>query len=211
MRAVTMSAIRSVVTIGGRARPGLRRLLKLWLLAAFAVPTVVGAAAPVWADGATPSIQLAARPHGHAVRLVATVEVPVAGSPTSAGAPVAGATVSFSIRLGEFAGAPLLSLGSATTNADGTATFSYTPTWTGRQTIVATAADTTGATIASATRSFSAAWAAHPFAGAVQAVRPDGAIGSVVAAVLLATLAVLWITLIAIVVRVHLGLTARRA
>lgn len=210
MGAVAVSAPRSVVTIRGAASTGLRRLFKLWLLAAFTLPTLLGAAAPVWADGVTPSIRLAARPSGHAFRLVATVDGPTASSPTSAGAPVAGATVSFSIRLGEFSGAPLLALGSAATRADGTATFTYTPTWTGRQTVVATAADASGATIASATTSFNAAWAAHPFAGTVQAVRPDGTIGSVVADVLLATVAALWITLIAIVVRVHLGLTARR-
>jgi len=123
---------------------------------------------------------------------------------------LAGDSVSFSVHLDEFAGAPLLALGSATTDAAGTATLTYRPTWTGRQALFVTATDASGNTLGSATTSFTAGSAARPFVGTIEAVRPDGTIGQAVAGVLIALVVVLWIALIAVVVRVNLGLAARR-
>ncbi|MHB1500423.1 MAG: hypothetical protein ACYCYK_04525 [Candidatus Dormibacteria bacterium] len=208
-----MRSWRPEAQVGGRRLRTLRQVLRLGLLSALVVPALVGAGVFVQAAGPASSLHLSAHAATHApqtVLLVATLDGPPAGTPRSGNAPVAGTEVDFSVRLGEFAGAPLLAIGSATTNAEGTAAVAYTMTWTGGQTFVATATDPSGDTIASATTSFTAAQAGHPFAGTVQAVRPDGAIGSVVADVLLGTVTLLWITLITIVVRVNVGLAARR-
>lgn len=177
-----------------------------------AVAVVLGSASTVWAATAGPALRLVAEPaphDSHAVELLATIQVPAAPA-SSKSASLAGAKVSFSVHVIQFAGAPLLALGTATTNAAGVATLTYRPTWSGRQALVATAANTAGTTLASATTSFAASNPTHPFAGTVEALRPDGTIGQAVAAVLLAIVAVLWITLIAVVVRVNLGLAARR-
>jgi hypothetical protein len=193
-----------VVLAGGLLAGGLMAVL-------LAVGSMLGLASPAWATSQPFGLALRAEqvprdPHG--IELVATLTGPV--GQTSKPGSLAGDSVSFSVHLTQFAGAPLLSLGSATTNAAGEAVLTYRPTWTGRQALVATATNTAGTALASATASFSAASAAHPFAGNVQALRPDGTIGRAVAGVLLAIVAVVWIALIAVVVRVNLGLAARR-
>ncbi|MHB1785684.1 MAG: hypothetical protein ACYCS7_05970, partial [Acidimicrobiales bacterium] len=98
-------------------------------------------------------------------------------------------------------------LGWATTDDLGVASYTYHPTWTGRQSLVASATNAAGATLASATTSVAAASAAQPFAAGAEAVRPDGTIGRVVVGVLLAILALLWVVLVIVVVRVHRGVT----
>lgn len=176
-----------------------------------AVGAMLGFSSPAWAATPATSLTLRAEPaprDPHGVELVATLSRP-GGSPAKSGS-LAGDSVSFSVQLTQFAGAPLLTLGSSTTDAAGEAVLTYHPTWTGRQVLVATATSTASTTLASATTTYSAARAAHPFAGTVQAVRPDGTIGRAVVGVLLATVALLWIALISVVVRVNLGLTARR-
>ena len=166
---------------------------------------VLATAGPAAAGGSSPHLALRARavPGGQpAVELVARLGepgAPVGGKATRAG----GVTVTFSVHLPEFAGAPLLVLGSATTDRAGEARLTYRPTFTGRQALVATATGTTGATIAAATTSYSAAAAVHPLAGTAEAVRPDGTIGQVVVGVLLGVVVLLWIVLVSVVVRVH--------
>ena len=186
-----------------------RTVLRSGLLTLVAtVVVVLGASSTAWAAASGPALRLVARqaPHDHGVvELVATLQMPAALA-SSKPASLAGADVSFSVHLSQFSGAPLLTLGTATTNAAGVAALAYRPTWTGHQALVATAVDAAGTTLASATASFAATRATHPFAGTVQAARPDGIIGRWVAGVLLAIVAVLWVTLIAIVVRVNLGL-----
>ncbi len=202
---------RTGAAVGGWS--ALRRVVRLALLSALAVPALIGAGAQVQAAGPAPALQLSAHTAAHSPRtvvLVATLEAPAAGAPASSPVPVAGTEVTFSVLVSEFEGTPPLTIGSATTDAEGTATVTYTVTWTGPQTFVATATDSSGATIASATTGFTARQVAHPFAGTIQAVRPDASIGSAVADVLLVTVALLWITLITIVVRVNFGLAARR-
>ncbi len=172
-----------------------------------AIVVVLGASSTAWA-ATGPGLRLVARraPHDHgAVELVATLQMPASVAPSKP-ASLAGAEVSFSVHLSEFSGAPLLALGTATTNGAGVATLAYRPTWTGHQALVATAANAAGTPLASATASFAATDATHAFAGTVQAVRPDGVIGRWVAGVLLAIVAMLWVTLIAVLVRVNLGL-----
>ncbi len=183
--------------------------LRSGLLAlAAAIFVVLGASSTAWAATSAPALRLVARqaPHDRgAVELIATLQMPHSVA-SSKPASLAGAAVSFSVHLNEFSGAPLLTLGTSITNAAGVATLTYRPTWTGHQAFVATAANAAGTTLASATTSFAATRAAHPFAGTVQAVRPDGVIGQWVVGVLLALVATVWVTLIAVVVRVNLRL-----
>ena len=204
-------------TTGTRQTPHVRggglpgRLLAVGMMAVLlAAGAILGFASTAWAAAGPPVLALRAEqaprdPHG--IELVATLTGP-GGSASTAGS-LAGDSVNFSVHLAEFAGAPLLTLGSATTNAAGRAVLTYHPTWTGHQALVATATDTSGATIASATTSFAATGAVHSFAGTIEAVRPDGTIGQAVAGVLIAIVTVLWITLIAVVVRLNLGFRRR--
>ncbi len=194
-------------TIGRPVRRPRRHLGAKWLLGTLPVLAVVlGFASPgTWAATVGPSLRLAAAPapgNAHTVDLVATVQEP-AGQSSSA---LSGISVDFEVHIGEFTGAPLLDLGSATTDAAGRAVLTYQPTWTGDQSLVATATDSSGNTLASATTSLTAAVATTPFAGAIESVRPDGTIGQAVVGVLLAIVVAVWIALIAIVVRVNLGL-----
>ena len=138
-----------------------------------------------------------------AVRLVARLD-----GPRPSASRGAGVRVYFSLRLTEL-GSPLLSLGSATTDGSGVATLTYAPTWRGRQRLVAAATSATGRTL-SATTAIATTTAAHPLASLAEARRPDGGIGQVVVGVLLGLLAVLWIVLISVVVRVNLGLRKSR-
>jgi hypothetical protein len=166
---------------------------------------VLATAGPAAAGGSSPHLALRAvavpggRPAVELVARLAEPGAPVGGKATRAG----GVTVTFSVRVPEFAGAPLLVLGSSTTDRAGEARLTYRPTFTGRQALVATAADTTGATIAAATTTYSAPAAVHPLAGTAEAVRPDGAIGQVVVGVLLGVVVLLWVVLVSVVVRVH--------
>ncbi|MHB8435208.1 MAG: NrfD/PsrC family molybdoenzyme membrane anchor subunit [Acidimicrobiales bacterium] len=175
---------------------------------------VLGVVSTARAATRAPLLHVSATQLSHGTRgveLLATLEHPAGASqPAGKTASLRGISVSFSVRLGEFAGAPPLTLGTATTNAAGRALLSYQPTWTGPQVIVATATSSAGTVIASATTRFTAITAAHPFAGAIEAVRPDGKIGQAVVAVLLVVVGLLWITLVAVVVRVRLGLAAAR-
>lgn len=122
----------------------------------------------------------------------------------SAAAPMNGVTVNFYVHVEEFAGAPVLLIGSATTNAVGVASVTYQPTWAGTQNFVASAVDNSGAVLASSSLTVQAA-RTDPFAGAVQSLRPDGLIGRWVVLVLLALVIGVWITLLALVVRVQQG------
>lgn len=196
-----MSALRS---FGAVLASGLAVVLAYTALMAGGTP-VAGAVAR------GPSLQLVAKtaPHQHgAIMLVATLERPA--KRTSAGpVPLAGYQVSFSVHVEQFSGAPLLALGSAATDAAGEATLTYRPTWTGSQALVATATSPGGSTLGPATASFTALSASHPFAGTVEASRPDGVIGRWVAGVLLGVLAILWVTLVGVVVRAHLALGSR--
>jgi ABC-type antimicrobial peptide transport system permease subunit len=141
-----------------------------------------------------------------AVELTASL-VQTPGSSVQPGS-LAGDSVNFSVHLDEFAGAPLLALGSATTDATGTATMTYRPTWTGRQALTATVTDASGNTLGSAVTNFTADSADRPFVGTIEAARPDGTIGQAVAGVLIALVVILWVTLIAVVVRVRFGIAA---
>ncbi len=180
----------------------LARLLLGGLVLGFAlVPATVQAVA---APGAAPRLTLSARPlltGRPAVELLARLApsgAPAGGQHRGLG----GVMVTFAVHLDEFAGAPLLTLGSATTDRAGDAHITYTPTFTGRQALTATATDASGNTIATAAASYLVTAAVNPLAGTAQAVRPDGGIGKVVVGVLLGLVVLLWIVLVAIVVRV---------
>lgn len=178
----------------------------------FAGLILLGAAAsPAAAASSSPRLSLTARSaagHSPAIVLLATLKE-AARSPGHK-ATLRGLTVTFSVHLEEFSGAPLLVLGSATTNSAGEARFTYKPTFAGRQALVAAAADSAGNTVASATTSYVAAGAVHPLARMAEAARPDGAIGKAVVGVLLAIVVLLWIVLVSVVVRARRGVVTAR-
>ena len=162
-------------------------------------------AGPAAGAGRASRLAVSARPvpdRRPEVELIARLGAP-GGATAGKKASLDGVTVTFSVHLLEFSGAPLLVLGSATTDAAGTARLDYDPTFTGRQALVATATDAAGNDLATATTSYTATAAAHPLAQTLEAVRPDGAIGHVVVGVLLGIVALLWIVLVSVVVRVH--------
>ncbi|MGC8499190.1 MAG: hypothetical protein ACP5OV_06820 [Acidimicrobiales bacterium] len=124
---------------------------------------------------------------------------------SGAGTPVANAVVTFSVHVEEFAGAPLLTVGTATTDAAGVANITYQPTWAGPTHFVASAA--LGATTVAEGTLTAAVTRTDPFAGPVNATRTDGLIGRWTVAVLLALVVAMWIVLLALVVRVQQGPT----
>lgn len=119
------------------------------------------------------------------------------------GANSVGLQVTFSVKVTQFEYAPLLQVGTATTGASGQATVTYQPTWNGPQEFVASAQAHSGAQLGPATASISAG-ATTGFSGTVEASRPDGAIGRWVVVGLLTLVACVWVTLVAVVVRVYL-------
>jgi hypothetical protein len=172
-------------------------LLALLLTFAF----VAGNSSEAWASGPSiPTLSLSARPtpqHSHAVTLSAKIALPHAASPD-------GLQVTFSLHVQEFAGAPLLTIGSRTTNAAGVASLTYQPTWPGRQRLVASVTDAAGNAVAPvATTTFVATNPVTSSTSTLEAVRPDGMIGRVVVVVLLVMLALVWITLTSVVIRVN--------
>jgi hypothetical protein len=119
------------------------------------------------------------------------------------------ATVDYYVHLEEFSGAPLLLIGSSSTNAAGVASVVYQPTWSGPQNFVATVVTSSGAVLGSTSLTVQAT-KTDPFAGSVESLRPDGLIGRWVVVALLTLLLAMWITLLAVVVRVQQGPRAVR-
>lgn len=187
---------------------GLYKRATLAVLASLVgLAALVGGAPAAWASSAPGALELSARPtpgHPKTVELTAAFAGPASSEPAS----IAGATVSFSVQVGEFAGAPALAIGAARTDAAGVATLVYRPTWRGRQVFIATATTATGKVAGTAKASLVVTAATHAFAGTVQAARPDGIIGRWVAGVLLGIVATVWIVLAAVVVRVNLAVGA---
>ena len=181
----------SVANVSHRAVRALAGLAALVLLA------VAGAALPAAAATGTTLALSSTSPATHqGVELTARVATDAA--------PMPGATVNFYVHVEEFAGAPELLIGTATTDSAGVASITYQPTWAGTQNFVASALDGSGAVLATASLAVQAA-RTDPFAGAVQSLRPDGLIGRWVVLVLLSLVIGMWLTLIALVVRVQQG------
>ncbi len=160
--------------------------------------TVAAAALPAAASSGASLALTSGSPVSHqGVELAAQVA-------SSSSAPMSGVTVNFYVHVEEFAGAPVLLIGTGTTNAAGVASITYQPTWAGTQNFVASALDSSGSVLATTSLSVQAA-RTDPFAGAVESLRPDGLIGRWVVLVLLALVIGVWITLLALVVRVQQG------
>lgn len=123
---------------------------------------------------------------------------------SSTAASLPGVAVNFYVHLEEFSGAPELLIGTAITNAAGVASMTYQPTWAGTQRFVASAFDGSGAELATSSLSVQAL-RTDPFAGPVESLRPDGLLGRWVVVALLSLLIIVWITLLAVVVRVQQG------
>ncbi len=191
-------------TLGGVKSVWLK-LLGVGLLTAFITVTfLIGQCSTAWAS--TPSnvtLSLRARsasPQSRAITLLARVIAPGDGS-------LGGLQVTFAIHIQEFQGEPLLTLGSRTTNAAGLATFTYQPTWQGRQRLVASVTDADGNSVAApATTTFVAADPVVTKNLTIEAARPDGMIGRVVVGVLVIALVLVWISLTWVVVRTNVGL-----
>lgn len=192
-----------------------RRLTKLAVLAAALGAVVLGtggSASAASAASAAPSLTLTARevgPHQApgaraGVELIARVAGPLRPTDSRRPASRAGVVIDFSLHLQEFSGAPLLGLGTATTNRSGVAVLAYQPTWSGRQDLQASVGSVPGAAQIRATTSI-VATATDPFGGTVEATRPDGMIGRWVVAALLALLVFVWVTLFTLVARVRRG------
>ncbi len=105
---------------------------------------------------------------------------------------------------GQFGNAPLLLLGKATTGSNGVATLTYSPTWTGKQPLVAQIDSASGNILTSSSTTYFASAASLPFKGTVQSQRPDGTLGRWTAGVLLTILGLLWLVLFGTAVRVNL-------
>ncbi|MGC8510821.1 MAG: hypothetical protein ACP5PB_08125 [Acidimicrobiales bacterium] len=172
-------------------REGARRVgavlggVLILVVAMFSLPAAAATGASVALRTSTPP--------GGGVELTAQV--------TPVTAPV---TVDYYVHLEEFAGAPLLLIGSTTTNATGVASVVYQPTWSGPQDFVATAVTPSGTVLATTTLTVQAT-KTDPFAGSVESLRPDGIIGRWVVVALLTLLLAMWFALLAVVVRVQQG------
>ncbi|MHB1599167.1 MAG: hypothetical protein ACYCXY_09860 [Acidimicrobiales bacterium] len=190
-----------------RSHAGARRAAGATDAGALCAGAALAGAVPAAAQGQPLSLSLAAAPvprHSPAIELVARL----AGGAGAAHARLGGATVTFSVTVAQFSGSPLLVVGTATTDSRGEATVTYYPTWTGTQDLSASAASAAGSPLAAATASVVVTSAAHPFAGSVEATRPDGTIGQWVVGALLAILVLLWVVLVTVVVRVRRGVAA---
>ena len=181
----------SATTFAGRTTRALAGLGVVLLLsvAALAIPAAAS-------TGTTLALTLGSPASHHGVELTAQV--------ATAAVPMAGSTVNFYVHVEEFAGAPELLIGTATTNAEGLASITYQPTWAGTQNFVASAQDSSGAVLATTSLTVQAA-RTDSFAGGVQSLRPDGLIGRWVVFVLLSLVIGVWLTLITLVVRVQQG------
>jgi hypothetical protein len=145
--------------------------------------------------------------------VILTATVSPQGKPASAAAnQLAGIAVDFYVGAKQFTGqfdtAPLLLLGKAATGSNGVATLTYSPTWTGKQPLVAQIDSASGNTLASSSTTYSATAASLPFKGTVQSQRPDGTLGKWAAGILLTVLGLLWLVLFGTAVRVNLLLKA---
>ncbi len=198
----------------GRSLGAAMRALATWAmaLAGLAIGTLgmgLGLAAPA---GATPtatgssSLTLTAHqlsgPRSRPGAVVLTAR--------ASGASTVGLQVTFSVKVKQFEYSPLLQVGTATTGASGVATVTYEPTWDGPQEFVASAQLPSGSQLGPATATVSAR-ATTGFVGTVEASRPDGTIGRWVVVGLLTLVGAVWVTLIAVVVRVYLTMGAGAA
>ncbi len=160
--------------------------------------SVAMASLPAGASSGTALALTSSSPASHqGVELTAKVT-------SAATTPIAGTIVNFYVHVEEFVGAPVLLIGSTTTNVAGVASITFQPTWAGTQNFEATVVDSAGTTLATTSLTVEAA-RTDQFAGPVQSLRPDGLIGRWVVFVLLSLVIGVWLTLIALVVRVQQG------
>ena len=131
------------------------------------------------------------------------------------GTPPAGSAIAFYVVTTEFGQEMELSIGSADLARNGSASVGYTPTWAGSQKFVAKliadggSAPTTGgapsAVTATATYTVTGSPVGPLYAGA-NAPRPFSPIGRVFLTALLTTVALVWLTLLTVLVRVFIRL-----
>ena len=194
-----------------RVRTSVRVLALAGICLLAAVGLLAGQSALAWAASAQATgspahlTLVARRDPGHVTDVVLAASFSAAGTGHGTRPGDRGVEVQFAVHVPEFSGSPLLTVGTATTNAAGVATLTYRPTWAGRLDFVASALGPAGTVLASSGTSIAETSAVRSDAPPAQAVRPDGVIGRAAAGTLLAILVCLWIVLVGVVVRVHLA------
>lgn len=148
------------------------------------------------------AIKITATETGSELHLAATLTGP-------GGTPLAKARMQFLQVTTEFGSGHLLPLGSATTNALGTAQLSYQPTVTGTQQFTAKYAGGDTAGPATATTSITVTTAHSPYQPAPR--KPLAVVGQATVAALLTIVVLVWLTLALQIVRVRRACRARAA
>jgi len=113
------------------------------------------------------------------------------------GSPLSGQQVMFFVHTAEFSGQGWMSVGSASTNSSGEATYTYTPTWTGATQFGAAVGSGASITTPTAVKSFQVL--RDPTGvpkSVIEYARPMGSTGGVLVKSLLAIVIILWITLL---------------
>ena len=186
------------IRLGGGALAGAGALLAL-----------AAAATPALADTSPPS----AAPTG-VVKLSVkqSADKPeqlVLTSRVQGAAGTAGRSVTFYVVTRQFGDERTVPIGSADLERDGTASVTYRPTWNGDQRFVAHL-DGDPATAPSGSASYQVTASTEgPYYPLANQPRPFGPLGRVFVDVLLATVALVWLTLVLTVVRVARGLPHR--
>ena len=179
----------------------MRTLLKL-AVAAIGLVLGVGAAVPVQA-AASPSpyslrLQVAPRPDKPDV-LTLTANL--------SGAPPAGAAIAFAVVTTEFGQEMEVAIGTAELARNGSASITYTPTWGGSQKFVAHLTGTPLAAPPSATATYTVAGSpAGPLYAGANQPRPFSSVGRIFLTALLTTVALVWLTLLGVLVRAFVRL-----
>lgn len=163
-----------------------------WLIAAMAVTV------PVLAISGT---ALAATPQSNGALTLSIASVSATSDALTlsaqSGSAVSGQKVAFFVQTQEFSGHGWMSVGSASTNSSGEATYTYTPTWTGATRFGAALGSDASVTAPTVVKSFQVL---RDPTGVPQSVieyaRPLGSTGGVLVKSLLAIVAILWITLL---------------
>jgi hypothetical protein len=163
-------------------------VVTLFLMASvFATVTVVHASA------GSPTLSMSAREDsGAGASVVLTAKLAAANN-----LPMAGDRVTFLLRVDEFAGGPLETVGSGVTDGSGTAQFNYTPTWTGKQDFSARWDPGDGGAVVTANASIDVASAVTAYNDPGPAVLAG--VGRDLVVVLLILVAVVWLILLGVV------------
>ena len=176
-------------------------------LASSAAPTTAAIVPPAGASApasSTPALTLSAKAQADRPdRLVLTSHLSSAPVP-------AGTSVNFFVVSKEFGQDREVPIGTADVDRNGSASITYRPTWAGSQKFVVHLAGGSADAGPTGVTTYNVATAAPgPYQALANEPRPFGPMGRVFVEVLLAVVALVWLTLIVTVVRVARGLPKR--